>query len=347
MRRKIVNTVLASLIATLGLGFWAINTYAVEGGDNPENADSSENATTEAPKTSLTLTPVSRTLQIASNSSYDGTMNVANNGTEEMKIEVYAAPYSYVYSEDEDLYKLGFSNETNFTQIMRWITIKDSDGNYIPRASFTIPAGESLGVDYRINTPSNIPPGGQYAVIFAQTVSNTVNSNGIRTEASAGMIIYGRSTEGEAVVTSEIHDMKIGQGLMLDENGNSTDHNFYGMAKVKNTGNIDFFAKGTLKVEPIIGFTGGYETKGGEGAVSIIPESERVVEDEWKETPDFGLYKVTWTVEAGENTETIEQTIFLINPFAVIIAIIILTIIIVSVIIGVRKRKERRSRLAV
>ena len=352
MRKAIINTVLASLIAVLGLGFWVINTYADEG-DNTTSAESAENAEgseTNAdegdPKTSLTLTPVSRTLEIASSSSYDGTMNVTNNGAEEMKIEVYPAPYSFIYSEEEDIYKLGFNNDNNFTQITRWITIKDKNGNYAQKASFTIPAGETLEISYRINTPSSIPAGGQYAVIFAQTVSNSADASGIRTEASAGMIIYGRSTEGESKVISEIRDMTIGQGLETDENGNPSNNHIYGLAKVKNTGNVDFFAKGNLKVEPIIGFSS-YETITNGCTVSIIPESERVVSDEWAETPDFGIYRVTWTITAGENTETIERVIFLINPFVVIIAIIVLTIIIVSIIIGVRKRKERRSRLAV
>ena len=335
MKKTIIKAVVMSLIAVIGFGFFAINVHA-------EDGDSSES---DAPKTSLTLMPVSRTLQIASNSTYDGTMSVTNDGSTEMKIEVYAAPYSYVYSESEDLYKLGFNNENNFTQISRWITIKDANGNYTARPSFTIPAGETLNVDYRIDTPSNIPAGGQYAVIFAQTMSGTVNASGIRTEASAGMVLYGHSTEGTVDVSSEIRDMEIGQGTKVGETSN-TNNNFYGSAKVKNTGNVDFFAKGKLKVEPIIGFSG-YETADNSSSPSIIPESERIVEDEWKETPDFGLYKITWTVTAGENSESIEKVVFLINPAAVIITIIVLTIVVVSIIIGVRKRKERRSRLAV
>lgn len=335
-RGVIIKTAIISLVAVLGFGLVVTSVYA-EGENNSEAA--------EAAKTSLTLTPVSQTLEIASNSSYNGTMSVANDGDGEVKIEVYAAPYSYVYSSDEDIYKPGFNNENNFTQITRWIKIKDSAGNYTDRPSFTIPAGETLSVDYQINTPNNIPAGGQYAVIFAQTVSGNVTSNGIRTEASAGMIIYGHSTEGTADLSAEIRDMSIGQGTR-NEDGTSTNGHFFGSAKVKNTGNIDFFAKGTLRVEPLIGFSA-YETNSNSGSTSVIPESERIVQDEWAETPDFGLYKITWTVSAGDKTETIEKIIFLINPIMAIITIIVLTFIIVSIIIGVRKRKERRSRLAV
>ena len=339
-RGVIINTVLAVLVAVFSFNLIATNTYAEDGGENNE---SSENA--EAPKTSLTLMPVSKTLQISSDSTYDGTLNATNDGDKDISVEVYAAPYSYVYSESDDVYKLGFSNENSFTQISRWITIKDANGNYTARPSFTIPAKGTLSIDYRINTPGNIPAGGQYAVIFVQTMSGNVSASGIRTEASAGMIIYGHSTEGEINVSSEIRDMTIGQGTKT-EDGTGTNNHFYGLAKVKNTGNIDFFARGELKVEPIIGFSA-YKTDDNSGSTSIIPESERVVTDEWKETPDFGLFKVTWTVTAGDNTETTERLVFLINPIVAIITIIVLTIIVISVIIGVRKRKERRSRLAV
>ena len=333
MRRKITNTLLAGMIAVLGCGFWALNAHADD-----------EAEQTDAPKTSLTLSPVSRTLTIASNSTYDGTMNVTNDGSGEMKIEVHASPYSYIYSSEDDLYKLGFSSQTNFTQISRWITIKDAEGNYVKNPTFKIPAGETLVVEYKITTPDNIPAGGQYAVIFAQTISDDAASSGIRTEASAGMVVYGHSTEGEVQLTAEIRDMEIGQGTSTDDSVKN--NNFYGKAKVKNTGNVDFFARGKLKVEPIIGFSS-YETADNASAPSIIPESERVVEDEWTETPDFGLFKVTWTVTAGETTETIERVVFLISPAAIIITIFVLTIVIVSIIIGVRKRKERRSRLAI
>ena len=81
--------------------------------------------------------------------------------------------------------------------------------------------------------------------------------------------------------------------------------------------------------------------------MSIIPDAELVLSDEWEETPNFGLYKVTWTVTAGEETRTEEMVVFLIPPYIIVITIILLTIIIVWIIMAVRKRKERRSRLAV
>lgn len=331
---KIISKILLVGVTTLaGLGL--ITSSQVYAEDNTESATPSG--------TSISLSPVSKILQISSNSVYDNVFNVNNDGGAPIKIEVYAAPYSYVYSDEEDLYRLGFNNENNFTQISRWITFRDNSGKYVTKANYTIEPGDKIEINYRISTPANIPSGGQYAVIFAHTLSSPTSSSAIRTEASPGMVIYGRSTEGDATVSAEISNLEIKRSVTED---NTTRNNFFASAKVKNTGNVDFSAIGVLKAEPIIGFSS-YETPANMGRLSVIPETELVLSDEWKETPSFGLYRVTWTVSVGDKTESISQVIFLISPLAIILTIIVLTIIIIGIIMAVRRRKERRSRLAV
>ena len=334
MKKVILKFVALVLAVSLVLGTCAAGAYAED--DKAEDAS-------DPTATSISLSPVSNVLQISSNSTYNHEFEVKNDGESPMEIEVYAAPYSYVYSEDDDAYKLGFSKENNFTQISRWITFKDSGGSWVKKATFKIEPKKTLKIEYKIATPDDIPAGGQYAVIFAHTLSSTTTASGIRTEASPGLIVYGRSTEGETKVLAEISDLKIEESVT--ENGN-TRNNFFASAKVKNNGNVDFSAVGNLKVEPVFGGAS-YETPNNRARVSIIPEAELVVSDEWEESPSFGIYKVTWTVTAGEESQTIEKVVF-VNPLPVIIiAIILLTIVIVWIIITVRKRKERRSRLAV
>ena len=340
MKKIILKTLIVALVMGMGVGLFTLTpTYAEE--------ESSEDSTEDL-GTSISISPVSKVLKLSSESTYTDTIGIKNDGKNKMEVEVYAAPYAYVYSEEDDAYKLGFSKENNFTQITRWITFKDKGGSWVKKPTFTIEPNETINVEYKISTPSNIPAGGQYAVIFAHTLTSITASNGIKTEASPGMIVYGRSTEGEAIVSAEISDMKIDQ--TITENDNTRDA-FSASAKVKNTGNVDFNAVGNLKVDAIIGF-GGYntadnESSGNNARISVIPESELVVSDTWENSPSFGIYKVTWTVNAGEESQTIEKVVF-VNPLPlIIITIILLTIIIVWIIIVVRKRKERRSRLAV
>ena len=346
MNKKIRGLLVLALAAGLGLNIGCGVVYAEDSGESEGTAEQTQE--TSSGSTSISLTPVSKVLQLASNSEYKDTFTVGNDGDALMRIEVYAAPYSYVYSEASDTYQLGFNNANNFTQITRWIRFKDSDGNYVENPQFTIEPHSSLEIAYKISTPNNIPAGGQYAVIFAHTLTGTLSSNGIKTEASPGLVVYGRSTEGEAILSAEISDLKISQtapGNGVAESS-ETQNVFSASAKVRNTGNVDFNASGILKVEGILSGLH-YETPDNEGRASVIPEAELTVSDTWEDTPGFGLFRVTWTVTAAGETEMIEQIVFL-NPVPfIIITIILLTAMIIWIIIMVRKRRERRSRLAV
>ena len=340
MKNRIIKTVMA-VTMLLGMGVAVVNGAHAEGEEN-----TTSNNEVQA---SLTLSPVSKTLQISSNSVYDDTISVTNDSDRVTTVAVYPKPYSYVYSEQDDDYKLGFSHENTYTQISRWITVQDASGNYVAQTTYELQPHENKTIAYKITTPDGIPAGGQYAVLFVQTVSKKTEGSGINTEASAGMVIYGHSTEGETVTSSAFRDMSIERGVItgVDENGkNIVRDNFYGTAKVKNEGNTDFYARGVLKVTPIIGFSS-YETPGNEGTVSVIPESERIVADEWEDRPDFGIYNISWTVTAGEHTETIEKVVLLISPLSGFLIILCLTLIIIGIIMLIKKRKERRSRLAI
>lgn len=290
--------------------------------------------------TSISISPVNKVLQIEASSVYEDTFKVTNNGSGDMEFEVYASPYSYTYSESEDEYKLGFNSETNYTQITRWVTFKDTSGNFVTNPKFTAGPGESVEVTYRISTPGSIPAGGQYAVLFAHTLSNTVTSGGIKTEASPGLVVYGRST-GETVSKSVISNLAISQNLTRDGETKSI---INASAKVKNDGNVDFMAGGKLVVKGLFGNTY-YETPANTGRISVIPETELTVADAWDETPYFGIFNVEWTVSApGSEAETISQMVMILPAPIIISIILVLTIITIWIIIMVRKRKERKSK---
>ena len=295
--------------------------------------------------TSISISPVSKILQLSANSVYEDSFKISNNGGSDMKFEVYAAPYAYTYSESDDTYQLGFSRENNYTQIVRWITFKQTDGNYAEKAVFTAAPNSNVEVTYRISTPESIPAGGQYAVLFAHTLSSETNASGIKTEASPGLVVYGRG-EGETHASSEISKLEIKNTMMVD---NVEKPIINASAKVKNTGNVDFMASGKLKVTGIFGQVY-YETSGtsNKSRVSIIPEAELPLSDSWDETPFFGLFNVQWTVTGnGGTTETITRFIIIMPPAILITIILLLTIVIVWIIIMVRKRKERRSKFMV
>ena len=344
-----------AIVATVALLF-SVSTSLLASSAYAEDDQNIEDDTKELiDGTSIGISPVSRVLQLDPSSNYDGILKVSNDSKDPVTFEVYAAPYFYVYSEESDSYSLGFTSENNYTQLARWIKIKDTNGSYTEKPTFTAAPGESVEVSYRVSTPDSLPAGGQYAVLFAHTLSGSANTNGLKTEASPGMVIYGRVNNGETIVASEISDVVIDRTITKNINVKEGDQDVQkstifnhvnASAKVKNTGNIDFNARGILKVEGIFGAVY-YETPENKAIVSVIPEAELAVSDEWEDTPNFGIYKATWTVVAGNETKTEEMVMFFISPLSIIITIILLTIIIIGIIIIIRKRKVRRSRLAV
>lgn len=305
----------------------------------------SEEGETQQIATSISISPVSKILQLSANSVYEDTFTVNNNGTSDMKFETYAAPYAYTYSEADDSYQLGFNRENTYTQITRWVTFRQTDGTYAEKATFVAAPGSSVEVAYKISTPESIPAGGQYAVLFAHTLTADTNTSGIKTEASPGLVVYGRA-EGETKASSEISSSEIKTTMAVE---NQEKNIINASAKVKNTGNVDFMASGKLKVTGIFGQVY-YETAGvsGKSRVSIIPEAELPVSDSWDETPFFGLFNVEWTVTgSGGTSETITKFVAIIPPVIIIVTILLLTIIIIWIIIVIGKRKARRSKFMV
>ena len=293
--------------------------------------------------TSISISPVNKILQLEADKTYEDSFDVANNGSSSMRFEVYASPYSYTYSETDQAYRLGFNSENNYTQISRWISFKDKSGNWVEKATFEVPSKDTFTVHYKISTPSSIPAGGQYAVLFAHTLSDKTTSGGIKAEASPGLVVYGRAV-GETILSSEVSNMEIRQTL---EVGTEKKNIINGKAKVKNTGNVDFMASGRLKVTGIFGNVY-YETPSTSTSsrVSIIPETELEVTDSWQDTPYFGLFNVEWTVTAASGDQTITMQVLILPLPIIVLIILLLTIITIWIIVVVRKRRERRARFS-
>ena len=312
----------------------SLPTYADEEAAPAEDA-AEENGT------SISISPVSNIISIEGNQTYDYSFKVTNGGNSEMKFEVYAAPYSYTLSEEDGEYKLGFARENNYTQITRWITFADANGNYSEKPVFTAAPNDTIEIKYRITTPESIPAGGQYAVLFAHTLSTSnMTGSGIKTEASPGLVVYARAT-GETIKTSEISDLKIEKTITNKKK--ETFNHINATAKIKNTGNVDLTAVGTMTVQGIFGRSY-YETPAGTAAISIIPETELTLTDEWEETPYFGLFNVTWKVVTAGNTQTITAVVLIMPAPIIVMFIILLTFVTIGVIIRVKKRSARRAK---
>lgn len=280
----------------------------------------------------IQVSPVSARVVLKPGSELDYSIIVSNVGSNSFNFSVYAAPYTIV---DED-YNVSFANETNRSQIVRWIKFINDDGSLTDTYKGSVAAGAKKSVNYRVTVPNDIPAGGQYATIFAQTEPNETetNTSGLKTVSRIGMVVYGR-TEGETDESAEISEYHL-PGFL-------TNGPVKASSLVKNSGNTDIEAKYAYVINSITGS----ELHKEEVAFNILPDTSRRQEFVWENTQPMGIFRATYKVEVlGEIHE--ETHLLVILPiYMIVIAIILLTVLTIWIIMLIRKRRERKSRLMV
>ena len=293
----------------------------------------------EKPAVWLQVSPVANRVTLNPGDELTYTMQVDNIGSQKFKFRVYAAPYSI----QNEAYEVNFSAETNRTQISRWISFnqnkdaeKDSEKRWVSEATFEVAPDEHQVVEYKISVPKDIPDGGQYATIFAESVPDSdAEITGVRTISRVGLIIYG-NTLGETVDKAEISDIDLSSFLLGGKITSKVD--------IKNEGNTDFTANVTMKIEKLIGGPVAEITN----PYAMLPDSPaRHIELEWDDTPVFGIFKVKTTVKALDQTKEVSKIVIIMPVFIMIIMLVLLTIIIVWLILIIRKRRAQKSRLIV
>lgn len=260
-------------------------------------------------------------------------IEVTNSGTEPFTFRVYASPY-VVTGEN---YSLSFSEDdsTSYTQIYRWISFQDTDGNYVSEIQRTLAPGESQTISYRIDVPEDLPGGSQYAVVWAQTVrSGEATTTGVQTVSQAGMVIKARSTgdtrETASITEYSLQRFAFGGGLTAG-------------ATVTNTGNTDFVAYYDYTAKTLFG----KEIYHDSGDVSAFPDTTYHIDVDWQDIPFLGIFQVNFRVSAADSVAEESHVVVVMPVFVMILLILLLTVIIVWIIIIIRKRKERKARTLV
>ena len=283
----------------------------------------------------MKITPVANAITIKPGDVQNYQFTLENTGVSPFRFKLYTAPYN-VTNED---YDADFSNETGYNQIMRWITFQDDSGSFVTSPTFSLDPGEKRTIIYRVTVPDDIPEGGQYCTIFAESLPETSSdegavSIGLGSISRVSLILLGHG-QGETKDISEITDFSL--------TGMFSSHDIDAMAKVKNSGNTDFLAEYALSVDSIFG-TPIYTASDN---FVILPQTERRFKTSWSDAPLFGVFRVKFSVSALEVSKDETHIIFILPAFMIVIALLLLTSIIVWTIILIRKRKERSSRLVV
>ena len=130
------SVIIASVLSVLALSFGLVTTAHA---DEEESSEERIENTTAA----LEITPVTKRLAMDAGEKKTDSLTVRNNGDKDLSFYVYAKPYTNAI----DGNKQDFETEGTYSQIYRWISIKDSDGDYATRAEYTLSPKTSVEVE--------------------------------------------------------------------------------------------------------------------------------------------------------------------------------------------------------
>lgn len=260
-------------------------------------------AETNNSQNSMTVTPTKIKMNINSSQSINKSFEIINSGNKKITVEVDAKPYSVI---DKSYQQFSELDHTAYTQISRWIKFDQK--------KYSINPNEKKVVNFKVETPSDIPGGSQHAIIFVKTVK--ANDEGsINTLQRIGIKLYAKST-GVSKTSGELLPIKIPFFQSKAKMSFTT--------TIKNNGNTDFTNTKKIKVMDIFG----NEKFNYNGEFDILAGTKREISAEWDKTPKIGLFKIKVTNDFIDKNKTHEQYVFFLSPIITIIIVLALFTII-------------------
>lgn len=313
MAIKHKNIILAAFLAVLSSGvanlFSATATYADQ---SPIH---------------LQVSPVKQKLSLEPGASYVSTFKVQNVGTEAFNYSTEAVPYS---TTDEN-YTPDYMTVSTYSQISDWITF---DSEY---QTGHLEAGESVDVPFTINVPKDVPSGGQYAAIMAQTEDGNADDANIRVVNRVGMILY-VNVPGETRTAGNIIDNKV-PGFLFEPPVTVT-------ALVENTGNVESTAEYVLKIWPLFSNETVYNNEEQPGTLDIMPETRRFSTISWDGAPRLGIFTVEQTIKYLDQVSTVKKLVIICPIWLLFIILALIFFMIFWLISRARSRKREQNAAA-
>lgn len=275
----------------------------------------------------LQVSPTKQKISLTPGSKYTGTFKVHNAGAAPFSYTVSATPYSVT----SDNYDPDYNNATTYSQMANWITFdkKTEKG--------TLQPGEIVDVEYRVDVPEDVPAGGQYAALMAQTEAGNDENATIGVVHRVGMILYA-AVPGETHISGEI--------IKNTVNSFYFDPPITVSGLVKNTGNVEQTATITTNIWPLFQKETVFSNADKPVTIDVIPETSRFNSISWDGAPSLGIFYVEQTIEFAGETSSVKKLV-LICPLwllFVIFALLFFTIFWLVSRSRDRKREMREAR---
>ncbi|MDD5702436.1 MAG: hypothetical protein PHU23_10355 [Dehalococcoidales bacterium] len=231
----------------------------------------------------LQVDPPKVFLTIPTGRSGSGKLTVRNPSEEKIKVKLYAQDWKY--NELHDGTKVFFPQGTLPLSCASWISFSLSE--------LEIPAEGSQDIYYTVKAPQDAV-GGHFAVLFFEsTMAKSIPAGNVSLGlvVRLGVIFY-VETANNSVRTAEI------ENFSLKKQSNSKPLEI--SMDVKNTGNTDIIAKGTLH---LINKKGVVFVRSALNKSYTLPTETAKLTGSWKEPLPKGTYDAILTIDIGKASQ--------------------------------------------
>lgn len=304
MKRGLFRYIL--LVAMAFVGAVALNTDSVFAANTPEYQ--------------IGITPFVHAFgKMEPGESYTDSFTVQNTGLNDFHFEISFGTYSV----QDGSYGPDFSKETQYTDMINWISVDIEEG--------FLQSGEEQKITYTIAVPEDAHGGAQAAAIFATLIKDDDNDEDMSVGARSQLAypVYG-NVNGKLIETANIVENKI-PGFLFNAP-------IYAESVVENTGNVYSDAAYILQVFPLFSDEEVYTNEERPDEKVVFPETQRYNKISWENSPQLGIFRVRQTVRLFDVASVEEKYVILCPIWFLFICLVVLFIIIFSIVNHLRNR---------
>lgn len=253
----------------------------------------------------------------------EGKFSIKNTGKEPTDFKITFEPYG-VTGED---YTADLETRTQYNDIIDWATFSANSGS--------LEAGESREIQFFIKVPKDVPAGGQYGTIVAESsAKNDSSSSSIAIGRRVGIVVY-TQVAGDTRKTGSIEDLKL-PSILFNPPVTAT-------SIVENTGNTHAVATYTLQVFPLFSDEEVYTNEEDPDELVILPETRRFNTISWEGAPHLGIFRVKQTVKLFDQTEEVEKLVFLCPIWLIFVVLLVIFCVIFWIVSRIIANKRNQQ----
>ena len=283
----------------------------------------------EAPKTSLTLSPMTQRIILTPGETYTGTIKVINSAssTAPMKYEASIGAYSPASSDGKDDYgSFDITTRTNHNIMMDWTTLDHPEGILDPN--------QTQLLTYTIEVPESAPAGSQYISILVTNITQDPSGN------NAGMNIDSK-VQLASIIYANVAGETVEKGAIIENNAPTflLNNKLEATSRVRNNGNIYTDATYSLQVWPAFGGDDICTNEENPETSLVLPSTERY-HVQTCDLPMVGIFKLKQTVAIFGEESILEKTLLVCPLWLIILILVVIVAIIGSIIFIIKKNKK-------